>query len=559
MRTKLAHSKPLRLALAGVALAGVVLAWIYLTGQQGSDAAITASGTIEAEEVSVVSEVAARIERLNLDEGDPVKAGDELVVLDTSLLDAQVRQAQAAVEVARASLALVERGPRAEDLRQAEAALAQVTAQRDTARTAWEYAKATRDDPQDINARINVARPQLAAAEARLAQIRGGAREADLEAARASVEVAQQKLAEAEAGAKAQEIVAAEALVVAQARLDVLRNGPTRDQIAEAEAGVRSARNQLYATQAAADAQLASGRTPFTKEMKEAQSGAAFEQVAAAEARLSQLTAPPRPESLKQAEAAVEQARADLGAKRAVSEPLVQAARAGVDSAMARLRQTQEGATQEELAIAEAAVEQARRNLDDLLALRSNPIALNAQIDTAQGQHEAAEAAVRVAQARLEGIRNGATPQEMAIARAQLRQAEAAIGVLEAQLQKTKLKAPITGLVARRMVRAGETASPGMRLLTLANLDTVKLTIYVSEGRIGRVQLRQQVEVSVDSFPGQTFAGEVVYISPRAEFTPRNVQSQKERASTVFAVRVSIPNPNHALKAGMPADARIKM
>ena len=94
--------------------------------------------------------------------------------------------------------------------------------------------------------------------------------------------------------------------------------------------------------------------------------------------------------------------------------------------------------------------------------------------------------------------------------------------------------------------------------MTIANLDEVTLTIYIPEDEIGKVKVGQTVEVSVDSFPGKVFEGRVNYIASEAEFTPKNVQTKKERVNMVFAVKVKIPNPGHELKPGMPADATIK-
>jgi multidrug resistance efflux pump len=92
----------------------------------------------------------------------------------------------------------------------------------------------------------------------------------------------------------------------------------------------------------------------------------------------------------------------------------------------------------------------------------------------------------------------------------------------------------------------------------LANLDEVTLVIYIPENRIGQIQIGQPVEVSVDSFPGEVFTGRVATIAGEAEFTPRNVQTQEERVNLVFAVKVVIPNPDYALKPGMPADVVIQ-
>ncbi|MCL5960030.1 MAG: efflux RND transporter periplasmic adaptor subunit [Chloroflexi bacterium] len=451
-------AKALKVVVAAAVIAVGVFSWTYYGGLTSPDANdVMASGTIEAEEIAVSAEVGGRIDRMSADEGDRVQDGDVLAALDTALTESQLRQARAAVDVAKASLAVIERGPRDEDIRQAAAALAQATAQSDSARKAWENAKAMLEDPQDLNARIDAAGPQLESAKA---------------------------------------------------KLDALLAGPTKEQIAEAEAALRAARNQLYAVQASADAQMASGKVAFTREMKEAQSAAAYEGVKVAEARVAQLKVPPSEESVRQARAVVEQAEA---------------------------------------------------NLNDLSAMKNKPLALIAQADSARGQYQAAESAVGVAQARLDAIKAGATPEQVAVARAQVRQAEAAVGTVEAQIQKMTLRSPISGMVTKRLARVGETASPGMRVLTLADLEVVKLVVYVPETRIGAIGLGQKANITVDSFPGQVFTGEVVFISPKAEYTPRNVQSQKERTNTVFAVKIRIPNQDMRLKPGMPADARFEI
>jgi multidrug resistance efflux pump len=169
-----------------------------------------------------------------------------------------------------------------------------------------------------------------------------------------------------------------------------------------------------------------------------------------------------------------------------------------------------------------------------------------------------AAAGVGVAKATLEELEAGPTAEEVAVAKAQVAQATAASAALDAQLEKMTLRSPIDGLVTSRSAHVGEAALTGATLLTIANLDQVKLTIYVPEDELNRVYLGQEVEVQVDSFPGRVFTGTVSYISSQAEFTPKNVQTEKERVNMVFAVRVSLHNPGHLLKPGMPADAVIR-
>jgi HlyD family secretion protein len=99
--------------------------------------------------------------------------------------------------------------------------------------------------------------------------------------------------------------------------------------------------------------------------------------------------------------------------------------------------------------------------------------------------------------------------------------------------------------------------APGARILRIANLDEVTLTVYVPEPQIGRVKPGQRVRVEVDAYPGRQFEGRVSRVADEAEFTPKSVQTKEERVSLVFAVEIEIPNPDHALKPGMPADAWI--
>ncbi|MGQ9522097.1 MAG: HlyD family secretion protein [Anaerolineae bacterium] len=202
-----------------------------------------------------------------------------------------------------------------------------------------------------------------------------------------------------------------------------------------------------------------------------------------------------------------------------------------------------------------AAYDGAQEALNLLQRIRQNPQSLRAQVDAAEAQYRAAEAAVAQAQAYLDGLEAGATPEEIAALEAQVRQAEAQLESARTALAKLTLTAPTGGQVVEVVGHAGELAVPGVTLITLADLEQVTLTIYVPENRLGQVQVGQSVEVRVDAFPDRVFIGRVASIATEAEFTPRNIQTADERANMVFAVKVVIPNPDRALKPGMPADA----
>jgi len=116
------------------------------------------------------------------------------------------------------------------------------------------------------------------------------------------------------------------------------------------------------------------------------------------------------------------------------------------------------------------------------------------------------------------------------------------------------ITSPIDGILLTRNLEVGETVSPGSTVMTIGQLREVELVVYIPEDRYGEINLGEKVEVRVDSFPGEIFNGTIAYISDQAEFTPRNVQTVEGRRATVYAVKLSVPNPDLKLKPGMPAD-----
>ena len=142
------------------------------------------------------------------------------------------------------------------------------------------------------------------------------------------------------------------------------------------------------------------------------------------------------------------------------------------------------------------------------------------------------------------------------VLRVQMKQADPAQRqLLDVQQDKLTLRAPIAGDVLKRVVNRGEVVAAGAPVVTLADQSQLKLTLYIPEADLGRVRPGQLVQVRVDAFPGRPFGGEVRSIATRAEFTPRNVQTARDRQALVFAVKVRVPNPTGELRAGLPADA----
>jgi HlyD family secretion protein len=193
--------------------------------------------------------------------------------------------------------------------------------------------------------------------------------------------------------------------------------------------------------------------------------------------------------------------------------------------------------------------------LNDLLRLRNDPQEAEMMVAQAEAAYQTALAQVGVAEAHLESLKSYPRAEQVAVAEAQVKQAEASLEALQVQQEKHKLIAPISGWVVERVAHEGEMAVAGSTLLTLADLTNVTLTVYVPEPDIGSVAIGQAVNVYVDAFPNQPFPGRIIFISDEAEFTPKNVQTKEERMNTVFAVKIKLENPDQLLKPGMPADA----
>ena len=421
--------------LALIVLAGAVMRSAFQPGLLGMRTAtppgnVDASGVITAEEIALSSAQGGRIATFYVAEGDRVKAGQELVALDTALLEAQLDMAKAQLAVAQAGLKQMEAGARPGAMAVAEARLAQAKAAYPAAVQALADAQALRAHPQELDMQIAVAEMEVEAAEHCL-----------------------------------------QSAVALKDAAEVAKNALEYTQ------------DQLH-------------HWPYP------------------------MPPPKLPQELESA--AYDWWKAWAG---------VNAASASLNEAQAQLAHWRK--------------------------LRDDPQELNAQVDMAQAAVAQAAAAVDAAQAQLDAYQAGASQEQLSAARARVAQAQAALDALLAQREEMVVVAPMDGLVLSRAAHAGEVIAPGGKLLSLANLAEVRLTVYVAENRLGEVALNQKVLVTVDSFPGRTLEGRVVRIADRAQYTPRNVATKEERVNTVYAVEIALPNAEGLLKPGMPADARL--
>jgi HlyD family secretion protein len=176
--------------------------------------------------------------------------------------------------------------------------------------------------------------------------------------------------------------------------------------------------------------------------------------------------------------------------------------------------------------------------------------------EVAKSRLTESESILKLAQGNLAKI--DAVKQDVEVATAQINAVNASLNQASIQLAYTQLKSPMDGVITSRNIEPGETVNLGREVITISDLSRVDLKIFVDETEIGKVKPGQKVDVKVDTFPDKTYTGSVSFISPEGEFTPKIIQTKKERVKLVYLVKVSIANPNFELKSGMPADAWLR-
>jgi HlyD family secretion protein len=170
-----------------------------------------------------------------------------------------------------------------------------------------------------------------------------------------------------------------------------------------------------------------------------------------------------------------------------------------------------------------------------------------------------AQAAYDRAQQIYSEIVEGTRKEELAVERANLHQAHESLDMSRIRLNYTELRAPFDGVILERQAELGEVVSPGTPIVTLADLDHLWVRVYVPETDLGQVRWGQEVTVRTDTYPNKNYHGRVSFISSEAEFTPKSVETEKERVTLVYRVKVDVDNSNYELKPGMPADAYIQL
>ena len=234
-----------------------------------------------------------------------------------------------------------------------------------------------------------------------------------------------------------------------------------------------------------------------------------------AEARLSKLLAGSRPEEIRQAEANLTQAKSDLMNKEA--------------------------------------------HFERMKVLFERGVVPKDTLDSAEAAFKMAKSASQAALENYLLVKEGPRKEDIDDARAQVEQARASVKLNETQLSYTTLYSPISGVVLVRSGEVGEVVNPGTSILTMADIENVWLKAYIPETDLSKVKWGQEVIVTTDLRPKKEYKGRISFISSQAEFTPKQIQTEKERVTLVYRIKVDIVNKDRELKPGMPADGKIML
>jgi len=240
-----------------------------------------------------------------------------------------------------------------------------------------------------------------------------------------------------------------------------------------------------------------------------------------------------------------------------VDEATVRTREAELELALAGSRVQEIQAAKQSLLDAQADLELKRAEFRRRQALLAEQGVSREDVDSAATQLKRAQATYERVKQTYDQIVEGTRKEEIAVRRANLQLAREALQMSRVKLAYTFLSAPVSGVVLVRQAELGEVVSPGTPVVTIADIDHLWLRGYLNETDLGRVRWGQSATVHTDTYPDKTYQGRVSFISSQAEFTPKSVETHKERVTLVYRIKVDLDNANHELKPGMPAEAVI--
>ncbi len=260
---------------------------------------------------------------------------------------------------------------------------------------------------------------------------------------------------------------------------------------------------------------------------------------------------------LKQAKASVSAAEAAVDAAKAaakaasVSYSAARKSIEAIDAQLGSLEVTRDTASKEAKRVQSMARAGAMSE-SRLDTVSSNVKSLNQQIIATTANRQAT-----IKKALAIRVQAEAAIAKIEAAKSQLEIAKSSVTRAQAAVDECSLSAPLNGIVLSRNFEPGEAVMPGSKILTIVDISRVKVTFYLPNAELAAASPGKTASVFADAWPGEKFAGKIIHVAPKAEFTPRNVQTREDRDRLVYGVKVIIPNPEGKLRPGMPVEVRI--
>jgi HlyD family secretion protein len=250
---------------------------------------------------------------------------------------------------------------------------------------------------------------------------------------------------------------------------------------------------------------------------------------------------------------------ADYKQRVRIDEASVRVRQSNLALTLAGTREQEIKAAQQTMLDAQADMQQKKLDYDRAQRLFKEDAISAQDRDLADTALKRSQASFQAAQQKYNEALEGSRKEDIAIVQANLKEASANLGMSRVNLDYTVLQAPTAGVITVRQAELGEVVVPGTPVVTLADLDHIWLRAYVAETDLGRIRWGQDAVITTDTYPGKKYHGRISFIASDAEFTPKSVQTYKERVTLVYRIKIDVDNPNHELKPGMPADAHITL
>ena len=196
--------------------------------------------------------------------------------------------------------------------------------------------------------------------------------------------------------------------------------------------------------------------------------------------------------------------------------------------------------------LAQEQVESITKKYERIKKLQQEGAATQQQFDDIETLYNQSQTQLKTAESNLKA------------AQMKKQQIEANLKLIESQIKDATITSPAAGAVINKFIEKGENVVMGLPIVTIADLTKLWIKLYVTAPQLGFIQLGKKAEIQVDSFPEKSFEGKIIWISSKAEFTPKNIQTEEARADLVYAVKIDVPNPDLVLKIGMPADILVE-